>query len=267
MSEPLCDISGDLDRLAKLSGFSETSILAPQSIRDWIRDFVQSHSSTEHTPPPQRSLRSTQPNRGGLKFWTFALIKNSQCSDAQHSADSHHDMEWSYSEGSEHQITRESVLSKLHTYESTGFYLEYPETSEKGVGDLIRRDPQNWINPLLDLAYSKVKPGGQTVKGKEKPFRLLVHPTDPDIQIPCIKIHSSFSPQRDIFSKTAAFIAGIRTLGCGSHEADLVPDLPPSEDHQRLFLDQHQKTLQRGYVPLKPACSGRFSLDYDRQGK
>ncbi|KAJ7722544.1 hypothetical protein B0H14DRAFT_2642118 [Mycena olivaceomarginata] len=67
--------------------------------------------------------------------------------------------------------------------------------------------------------------------------------------------------------KTAAFIAAIRSLGCGSSESSEVPNLPPSEQEQRAFLEAHQSQIQRGYEPAIPKCPGRISLEYNYRGK
>ncbi|KAJ7747876.1 hypothetical protein B0H14DRAFT_2541606 [Mycena olivaceomarginata] len=206
------------------------------------------------------------------------------------------------------ELTRETTLSTLYIYDDPRFYLEYPETSTEGTGYLMRRDPDNWINPLGEITYSNGKPSGQTTRNKAKTCALLRDPTDPEKEILCIRKHTSChgakccphvdiaqvsephtkasralikerlqadleqqyesaSPSRDIFAKTAAFIAGIRKLGCGSQENDSRPDLLPSEQQNKEFWDDHHKILRRGYEPATRTCSGRVSLDFDHRGQ
>ncbi|KAF8189164.1 hypothetical protein K438DRAFT_1936105 [Mycena galopus ATCC 62051] len=211
-------------------------------------------------------------------------------------------------------INRKTTLSILYTYEDPNMVVEYPETSIPGVGYLMRRNPSNWRNPLLDVVYSQGRPSGRSKKGEEETCNLLIDPTqvrespDDDNPILCTKIHSSCqgakvcpqvsltevtvphlsasralvrdrlqidlethmtttSPNRLIFEKTAAFIAAVRSLGCGSPESSEVPNLPPSEQEQRAYLDAHQSQIQRGYEPSIPKCPGRISLEYNYRGK
>ncbi|KAJ7100549.1 hypothetical protein C8R43DRAFT_1141295 [Mycena crocata] len=279
MAESLSDITENLLRLAEISGTLSAPILAPKSVNDWISNLLQSSrtaASSLSSPEPSSPTDCSIPS-------TFKVEYNVAA-------------------------TRQTKLSVLYTSEDVDFVLEYPETSLEGVGYLIRRDHRKWDNPLAAIAYSNGKPSGQTVKGKEVTCKLLVHPTDPTISIPCIKTHTTCqgakccprididnarephsqptrglitqrlqadldelsdtaSPSRDIFRKTAAFIAGLRNLGCGSCETETIPILPPSEQEDHTFLREHRQKVQRGYVPQKPTCAGRLYLDFDHQAK
>ncbi|KAF7334423.1 hypothetical protein MVEN_02271600 [Mycena venus] len=104
----------------------------------------------------------------------------------------------------------------------------------------------------------------QVAEPHTQPSRALIKDRlQTDLEEQC----ATASPTRDIFTKTAAFIAGIRTLGCGSHETDALPELSPSELLHKNFWDEHHKMLKRGYVPTKASCSGRVFLDFNQQGQ
>jgi hypothetical protein len=55
-------------------------------------------------------------------------------------------------------------------------------------------------------------------------------------------------------------------LGVSSESSEF-PNLPPSEQEQRAFLEAHQSQIQRGYEPAIPKCPGRISLEYNYRGK
>jgi hypothetical protein len=72
-----------------------------------------------------------------------------------------------YEFGENIKITRQTTVSSLHTYE-LGTSVEYPQTSQEGVGPLFMMDPSdtvNWPNPILDFAYSLGDPKGYTRAG------------------------------------------------------------------------------------------------------
>ncbi|KAK7026224.1 hypothetical protein R3P38DRAFT_2948380 [Favolaschia claudopus] len=280
-SEDLVDITEDLCRLVERSKSLRSPVFAPADVHDWISGLVES-SPAPSRPSTQNSSRSNSPG----------ISTNEGPNKVEYDV----------------RLTRETVLSVLYTYDNPDFHLEYPETSEEGVGYLIRRDPNNWTNPLHDSAYSKGKPSGRTTRGKEISCQLLNDQTNSGQTIPCVRAHSSCqgakccpqakiedltvphtkpsrelikerlevdleeqcsggSPTRDIFMKTAAFIVGIRALGCGFHETDAPPQLPLPEKENKDFWDAHLKSLQRGYVHTQATCSGRVSLDYNSNGQ
>ncbi|KAK7013858.1 hypothetical protein R3P38DRAFT_3322433 [Favolaschia claudopus] len=263
-SEDLVNITEDLRRLVEQSKSICSPVFAPADVHDWISRRVES------SPAPSRlsTQNSSRSNSPGI----------------------------STNEGP----------NKLYTYNNPEFHLEYPETSEDGVGYLIRRDPENWSNPLYDSAYARGKPSGRTPRGKEISCQLLNDQTNSgqeilcqgakccpqanieDVTVPHTKSSKELikerleadleeqcslaSPSRDIFAKTAAFIAGIRKLGCGFQETDAPPQL---EQESKSFLDDHSKSrndeLERiekaahvsGYGPLVSQC--RTVVNYSTQ--
>jgi hypothetical protein len=74
------------------------------------------------------------------------------------------------------------------------------------------------------------------------------------------------SPTRDIFQKTTALISALQLLGCCGpmHESTLVSG-SGWEQEIRDLLVAHKATIQRGFNPKNPLCSGRLELWYDRR--
>lgn len=90
------------------------------------------------------------------------------------------------------KLTRETTLDILYRYPLDAF-IEYPETSTNGaIGHLFRVDPDNWRNPILDVAYSRGKPKGQTIAGNPVTTRLLVDSMTKE-PVPCVFKHSTCS--------------------------------------------------------------------------
>lgn len=69
------------------------------------------------------------------------------------------------------------------------------------------------------------------------------------------------SPTRDIFQKTTALISALQILGCRGpmHESRLVSSW---EQEIADLLAAHKATIQRGFTPKHPLCSGRLELWY-----
>ncbi|KAJ7127685.1 hypothetical protein C8R44DRAFT_616325 [Mycena epipterygia] len=173
-------------------------------------------------------------------------------------------------------INNKTTLETLYRY-PPNTYLEYPETGEKPVGHLFELDPQTWERPNLDFAYSQGKPAGQSLKTDEIFCPVLVNKTGGlvacakrfstcrSLPKPVVRLETltrslyrleSSSPQRDLFKRTAAYIATLRNHGCTR------PCSQPtvrSETEQQEF-DDHQARLERfrrGYVKV-PTCEGRI---------
>ncbi|KAF8160165.1 hypothetical protein BJ912DRAFT_866014 [Pholiota molesta] len=200
------------------------------------------------------------------------------------------------------RLNRVTVLSKLKTFADTAAYVEYPETTATGpVGYLFRQDVNNWRNPLKDFAYSLGQPMGRTREGKEVFSDLLIdeggeqvpcsktHATCHGVKIcPAADrrkwaephYHASVedvrnrmrqqregwlegtSPRRDVFQKTAAFIAALRKLGCsGPRREETV--MNDAEISNRKALAAHQASFSRGYLAAEERCEGRILLEYD----
>ncbi|KAJ7466610.1 hypothetical protein B0H11DRAFT_1733200 [Mycena galericulata] len=83
------------------------------------------------------------------------------------------------------KINRQTILSELHTY-SEGTSVEYPQTSDAGVGHLFLMDssePETWRGPMADFAYSLGSPKGFTRVGEESFVEIL---TGADgVMVPC----------------------------------------------------------------------------------
>lgn len=71
-------------------------------------------------------------------------------------------------------------------------------------------------------------------------------------------------PWLDVFTRTAAYIAGIRKLGCNAPAYE--PSFHNSVDAESRL--QHQKlksVFQRGYKPPFDTCDGKLLLQMDVQ--
>ncbi|KAJ7798963.1 hypothetical protein B0H14DRAFT_1711939 [Mycena olivaceomarginata] len=85
-------------------------------------------------------------------------------------------------------ITKKTTVSELYRY-PPGVSVEYPESSESGVGHLFRLDPDGWTNPTLDFLYSKGEPRGYSKKGEDVSVPIL---TDSEgVQVPCKVKHAT----------------------------------------------------------------------------
>ncbi|KAK7016090.1 hypothetical protein R3P38DRAFT_2786466 [Favolaschia claudopus] len=193
-SEDLVDITEDLRRLVQQSKSLQSRVLAPVDVQDWISGFLESSP----TPSPQ-STRNNTPE----------ILSSSGPTKVEYDV----------------RLTRETTLSVLYTYDDPEFHLEYPETSEDGVGYLIRRDPNKWTNPLHDSAYSKGKPSGRSVRGKEK-FCSIMNAQANGEDVPCVHAHSSCQgakccPQANIDELSAPHTKPSRDLIKERLEADL----------------------------------------------
>lgn len=102
------------------------------------------------------------------------------------------------------KLNRQTILSKLYTYDDVHSYIEYPQTSvdtSDAVGHLFRRDPENWLNPARDFAYSLGRPSGinRTYKGQPIVCALLV---DEDKKlVPCVETHSTCAYVHSMLAK------------------------------------------------------------------
>lgn len=67
------------------------------------------------------------------------------------------------------------------------------------------------------------------------------------------------NPKRDIFQKTAAFIAALRKTGCRAPKCEETV-MNPTEKSTR----EHEASLSRGYMPLDEFCEGSIRLEFDQ---
>ncbi|KAJ6505572.1 hypothetical protein C8R45DRAFT_1091275 [Mycena sanguinolenta] len=186
------------------------------------------------------------------------------------------------------RITRETTLDVLYTY-PVGAVVEYPETSSTGyIGHLFQIDPSKWLNPVLDVAYSRRTPSGQTPPEKAVYAKILRSSTTNEA-VPCIRSHTTCqgskicrysdtqlvelphvsasladvkerlqndceqrsetsSPSKDVFLRTVAYLAAIQKLGCSR---------PLSE--QTFFLASEEEERQTREIYLQ---QGRLVFSY-----
>lgn len=101
------------------------------------------------------------------------------------------------------KINRQTTLDVLYHYPLNSV-LEYPETRRSGsTGHLFRIDPENWSNPILNVAYSRGMPSGRTKEGCEVFVDILVDLATGQ-KVPCVMRHTtckrfSFVPSYDIY--------------------------------------------------------------------
>ncbi|KAJ8093771.1 hypothetical protein PM082_009631 [Marasmius tenuissimus] len=199
------------------------------------------------------------------------------------------------------KASRNTTLDRLYVYEDSNAYIEYPETSKRGIGYLFLQDPGNWRSPTSDFAYSLGNPGGQ--KTADRHGKLLTHDLLGNGTVPCMvrsrtcqgaKVcpHADVdkmkaphtcasldlvrerlaqdrnfrlqndSPSRQIFLKTQAFITSLLRVGCRLTGETAVLDSEDSNEESQFIRDHHQ-SLRRGYVEKEPRCQGRLSLLHD----
>lgn len=87
------------------------------------------------------------------------------------------------------QINRQTTLETVYHY-TLNTLLEYPETSTDGsVGHVFTLDPQEWINPVLNFAYSLGGSHGMSQKSKTIKVAALVDASGD--QVPCREMHTT----------------------------------------------------------------------------
>lgn len=71
-------------------------------------------------------------------------------------------------------LNRQTTISTLYIYEDINVWVEYPETkTDRPIGYLFRRDPQDWQNPAYSFAYSLGSPAGR-IKREDGGCPLLI---------------------------------------------------------------------------------------------
>ncbi|KAF7354586.1 hypothetical protein MSAN_01371900 [Mycena sanguinolenta] len=199
------------------------------------------------------------------------------------------------------RITRETTVDVLYTY-PVGAVIEYPETSLTGsIGHLFEIDPSDWSNPVLNVAYSRGAPSGQTPPGKEVYTEILLDSIT-NKKVPCIRAHTTCkgckicpysdkellelphvsatladvkerlqndreqrsetsSPSKDVFLRTVAYLAAIQKLGC-SRPLSEQTFLLASEEEERQTREIYLHQVQRGYRMPDGICEGRLVFGY-----
>ncbi|KAJ7083296.1 hypothetical protein B0H15DRAFT_785085 [Mycena belliarum] len=183
------------------------------------------------------------------------------------------------------RLNRETTLEVLYSYPLDAT-VEYPETSSTGfVGHLFRINPKKWENPVLNIAYSRGKPGGQTVAGREKTTEILLSSQTGE-SVPCVLSHTtctflsdvkerlqndrdervqSSSPSKDVFLRTSAYLSALQKLGCSRPLCETT-FLSATEEEERDARDLYLFQTQRGYRMKEGICEGRIVFDYDERG-
>ncbi|KAJ7029938.1 hypothetical protein C8F04DRAFT_1368646 [Mycena alexandri] len=202
------------------------------------------------------------------------------------------------------KITRQTTLSALYTY-PPGTSVEYPQTSDQGVGHLFLMDPADvdWRNPISDFAYSLGAPNGFTQAGKKNFVEVL---TDGEGKmVPCKIQHvtcqgSKICPKvnRDNMTEphTCATRELLRERLCNDRDTRIAGASPSrdvfqktgalfsalrkmgcsaplceetvydsDEEEARDAMVLHHRRNRRGYDPKATQCEGRLLLRYDYQ--
>ncbi|KAH9483415.1 hypothetical protein JR316_0002881 [Psilocybe cubensis] len=124
------------------------------------------------------------------------------------------------------QLNRKTRLSTLYTYGSANAIIEYPETSEQGVGYLMPADlTGDRLNPAQNSAYSLGPPNGSSTAGPNgKPITCKLLTDQDGNEVPCRVTH--FTCQ------------GMKICPFADQEAAVAPHTKPSKQmlHQRLAL-------------------------------
>lgn len=172
------DIRNDLRRASSLVDAS-IPILAPPLVAEWLSQFChQNDAETRNMQPASRRTRVR------CESSTSSSSRSSRSDSAHNPPGPIPNSTVLVQRGV--KLNRKTTLSILYTYEDPEIFLEYPETSVGGVGYLMRRDPLNWRNPVLDFAYSHGPPKGQNQKGEEEGCSLLNNG-----EVLCTKAHST----------------------------------------------------------------------------
>ncbi|KAF8179521.1 hypothetical protein K438DRAFT_1908313 [Mycena galopus ATCC 62051] len=198
------------------------------------------------------------------------------------------------------KINRITTLEVLYEYPA-GYILEYPETSSTGyIGHLFRMDPNEWHDPILNVAYSRGGRMGQTVSTAVVKCDILVDSTGK--QVDCSERHTTLcpnsnmdalsiphakatredvrerlrkdredrlqyvSPSRDIFLKTLAYITSIQKLGCSKPLFEATGNFSNTEAELQEARELYLLQSQRGYRMKEGICEGRVVFDYGDDG-
>ncbi|KZP19049.1 hypothetical protein FIBSPDRAFT_955798 [Athelia psychrophila] len=200
-------------------------------------------------------------------------------------------------------LNRETTLARLFTYAQC-ITLEYPATNcNRPVGHLFEVDPDNWVNPRLNFAYSQGGPSGSSKRGREMFCKLLV---DVDgNEVPCkisqytcqgckicpysdldtmcrphetasreaLKsrlrqsqlLRNVTSAQQALFAKTLTLYRSYRVHGCLGSVSLSTPPMPPTDVEDDVWLARLQQ-IRRGHDP-KLTCDGQLIFDYNETGE
>lgn len=87
------------------------------------------------------------------------------------------------------QINRQTTLSTVYHYPANAL-VEYPETSQDGrIGHIFTLDPNAWISPYLNFAYSLGGSHGSSKRGTSVTVSALVNLSGE--KVPCREMHTT----------------------------------------------------------------------------
>lgn len=76
-----------------------------------------------------------------------------------------------------------------------------------------------------------------------------------------------FSPSRDIFLKTLAYITAIQKLGCSRPLFEATGNISDTEAEMQEARELYLSQTQRGYRMKEGICEGRVVFDYTDDGR
>jgi hypothetical protein len=172
------NVRPQLDLLSTLSGVSE-STQAPSAVKHALDLAVSYFTSIGNIPPmppssqpiPQHIqllLPGPSPTAPGLSLsWADSEILT------RHNA----------------QLNQQTTLETVYYY-PVNTLVEYPETSVNGrIGHIFSLEPLNWINPILNFAYSMGGSHGMSQRDRSVTTTLLVD--DLGVPVPCRESHTT----------------------------------------------------------------------------
>ncbi|KAF8991724.1 hypothetical protein BDZ89DRAFT_1173203 [Hymenopellis radicata] len=201
------------------------------------------------------------------------------------------------------RLTQRTSVSELHVYEDPTAFVEYPATSNDGIGYLFRQDIHNWRHPNVDFVYSFGEPGGFS-GNQSRTVDILVDSTGekvrctthrktcqgvkicPQTDIDALKEphcaatpellrqrlsqereerDALSSPTADTHNRTSAFYAALKRVGCHAREQQ-VTDIS-AEDEINAFIRAQVQESRRGYTDKIARCQGQIIYSHDWKGK
>ncbi|KAK7032463.1 hypothetical protein VNI00_013021 [Paramarasmius palmivorus] len=303
--EPSCSIN-PTDLINSLNACVQSGAVLPPELTNLISRFVSSPANSPGYSLPSLSISTHLPTPPASRTNSNPATPSQTSIPGIPSPPQSPSKRYVFTDVLEDQPTRvdtnvkatnQNICDRLYHFEN-GTYLEFPQSSENGIGYLIKCDPGDWHSPLGDIVYAHGSPGSIQ---KKRIRHLLLGNGEVDCTYEyrsChgVKIcpyvdkdqvcvaHNGASrellkerlsreydhwkegdcPSRELFEKTLAFIQSVQRVGCLlAQDIDPVAHAPTQE---QAFLQQHHHNLKRGYNPKKPLCPGRIVFGRDWQG-
>ncbi|KAJ7726457.1 hypothetical protein B0H14DRAFT_2641083 [Mycena olivaceomarginata] len=176
-------------------------------------------------------------------------------------------------------ITKKTTVSELYRY-PPGVSVEYPESSESGVGHLFRLDPDGWTNPTLDFLYSKGEPRGYSKKGEDVSVPILTDSEGQGVKIyPNVDLAIVSQPHthttREALRQTLASDGEIQNGRLDSRSSKRGLSTPrqeetlfdSDEEEAQEARQEYQAKNRWGYVPKVLTCDGRLQFSHSFDGQ